>query len=175
MNPYLSAIGYLGPHTLLAVILLGLAIPLVRPDTNNAAINDTATRAPFYLFVAVIGWQIISHLINVVIKNTLKYPRPDSKPEEFNKLAETINWKNYLIIHRNFGMPSGHAQSTVSQLTFIWLYFQNPWLSGLAVVQTAITLWQRYSLKRHSVKQLVAGSLMGLTVGFVFYSMVSYK
>ena len=168
MNPYLSAIGYQGPHTLLAVIILSLASPLVRPA--NAAMH-----VPLYLFVAVIGWQIISHLINIVIKNTLKYPRPDSKPEEFSKLIETINWKNYLIIHRNFGMPSGHAQSTVSQLTLIWLYFQNPWLSGLAVVQTAITLWQRYSLKRHSVKQLVAGSLMGLTVGFVFYSMVSYK
>jgi membrane-associated phospholipid phosphatase len=173
MNPYLSAIGYQGPNTLLAVILLSLAIPLVSPA--NAAMHATAMHVPFYLFAAVIGWQFISHLINIVIKNTLKYPRPDSKPEEFNKLAETVNWKNYLIIHRNFGMPSGHAQSTVSQLTFIWLYFQNPWLSGLAVVQTAITLWQRYSLKRHSGKQLAAGSLMGLTVGFAFYLIITKK
>jgi membrane-associated phospholipid phosphatase len=165
MNRYLSAIGYQGPNTLLAVILLGLAIPL----------GVGGVRAPLYLYAAVIGWQFISHLINIVIKNTLKYPRPDSKPEEFAKLIETVNWKNYLIIHRNFGMPSGHAQSTVSQLTFIGLYFQNPWLSGIAVVQTAITMWQRYSLKRHSGKQLAAGSLIGAIVGFAFYLIITYK
>ena len=178
MNQYLSAIGYQGPNTLLAVILLSLAIPLVSPANaamHATAMHATAMHVPFYLFAAVIGWQFISHLINIVIKNTLKYPRPDSKPEEFNKLAETVNWKNYLIIHRNFGMPSGHAQSTVSQLTFIWLYFQNPWLTALAALQTGITLWQRYSLKRHSGKQLAAGSLMGLTVGFAFYLIITKK
>ena len=166
MNRYLSSIGYLGPHILLAVILLGLTIPL----------EDGGVRAPFYLYAAVIGWQIISHLINVVIKNTLKYPRPDSKPEEFAKLIENVNWKNYLIIHRNFGMPSGHAQSTVSELTFIGLYFRKPWLTALAALQTGITLWQRYSLKRHSVKQLAAGSLIGSIVGIAFYYLIiTYK
>jgi len=166
MNRYLSSIGYLGPHILLAVILLGLTIPL----------EVGGVRAPFYLYAAVIGWQIISHLINVVIKNTLKYPRPDSKPEEFAKLIENVNWKNYLIIHRNFGMPSGHAQSTVSELTFIGLYFRKPWLTALAALQTGITLWQRYSLKRHSVKQLAAGSLIGSIVGIAFYYLIiTYK
>ena len=166
MNPYLSAIGYQGPHTLLAVILLGLTIPLVSPAATHA-------HAPYYLYVAVIGWQIISHLINVVIKNTLKYPRPDSKPEEFDKLVKTVNWKNYLTIHRNFGMPSGHAQATVSELTFIGLYFQKPWLTALAALQTGITLWQRYTLKRHSVKQLAMGSLIGFAIGFVFYLIIT--
>ena len=178
MNQYLSAIGYQGPNTLLAVILLSLAIPLVSPANaamHATAMHATAMHVPFYLFAAVIGWQFISHLINIVIKNTLKYPRPDSKPEEFAKLIETVNWKNYLIIHRNFGMPSGHAQSTVSQLTFIGLYFQKPWLTALAALQTGITLWQRYSLKRHSGKQLAAGSLMGLTVGFAFYLIITKK
>lgn len=175
MNQYLSAIGYQGPNTLLAVILLALAFISPAHTTNATATHATTTNAPLYLYAAVIGWQFISHLINIVIKNTLKYPRPDSKPEEFAKLIETVNWKNYLIIHRNFGMPSGHAQSTVSQLTFIGLYFQKPWLTALAALQTGITLWQRYSLKRHSGKQLAAGSLIGSIVGFAFYLIITYK
>ena len=157
MNPYLSTIGYQGPNILLAIIIVNLAW---QHNTNPT------------IYLAVVGWQIASHLLNVVIKNTLKAPRPDSQPAEFAKLKETITLKNYLIIHRNFGMPSGHAQATVSELTFISLYFKNPWLTTLALLQTGLTLWQRYTTRRHSVKQLAAGSLIGVGVGVLFYVII---
>jgi membrane-associated phospholipid phosphatase len=66
-------------------------------------------------------------------------------------------------------MPSGHAQAVVSELTFIALYFQKPWLTGVAALQTALTLWQRYATRRHSLTQLAVGSALGLLVGLGFY------
>ena len=158
MNPYLSTIGYQGPNILLSVIIGNLFWHNITQPS---------------IYFAVVGWQIVNHLFNVVIKNTLKAPRPDSQPEEFDKLKETITLKNYMIIHRNFGMPSGHAQSVWSELIFIALYFKSPILTTVAAIQTGITLWQRYKAHRHSLKQLAVGSLLGIGIGWGFYTYIT--
>lgn len=161
MNKYLSNIGYQGPNTLFTLIILSLAF-LKNISKPN-------------LYIAVLIWQFASHLLNVVIKNILKFPRPASydNKDEFDKITITaITWKNYLTIHRNFGMPSGHAQAVVSELTFIALYFENPVLTTVAALQTALTLYQRYVKRRHSIKQLAAGSALGFVVGAGFYTAV---
>ena len=147
----LSHLGYQGPNILLLLILLMLYY-------------QHYTQPYFYL--AVVGWQLASHFLNVVIKNTLKAPRPDDSP---NKTLVQPTFKNYLIVHRQYGMPSGHAQAVCSELIFIALFFRKPWLTTLAFLQTALTLWQRYAYKRHSIKQLAVGSILGLTVGALFY------
>lgn len=158
MNQVLSTIGYQGPNILLVAILI---IFLYSNITSP------------YLYTAVIVWQITSHLLNVVIKNTLRLPRPDSEPNEFAKVKKSVNFKNYLIVHREFGMPSGHAQATVSEFTFLALITQylnlTPLITAAALAQTIITLWQRYTTKRHSAMQLLAGSLIGIAVGVAFY------
>lgn len=152
MNKYLSELGYQGPNILLALILLAL---FAQQITNPA------------VYVAVIVWQITSHLLNVVIKNTLKAPRPDSNQDpKFAQLNPAF--ANYMTIHRNFGMPSGHAQAMLSQLIFIALYFKNPFLTATAAAQTLLTLWQRYETRRHSLIQLLAGSVLGIAVGLAF-------
>ena len=153
MNKYLSTLGYQGPNILLALILFTFAS------------QDLTMPFPY---MAVLAWQILSHLLNLTIKNILRAPRPDSyKDPHFADLKPTLD--NFLTVHRQFGMPSGHAQATVSELTFIALYFKQPLLTAFAFLQTGLTLWQRYETRRHSVKQLAAGSIIGGGVGFAFY------
>ena len=159
MNYYLSRIGYQGPNTLLLLILIMLA-------TTSQAKN-------IYLYIYVIAWQITSHFFNIVIKNTLKHPRPDSDlNDNFKNLTPTID--NYFSIHKNFGMPSGHAQAVMSELTFIALYFQKPVLTTFVAMQTGLTLWQRYTTERHSIKQLVVGSAIGIVFGLSFYKIIPF-
>jgi membrane-associated phospholipid phosphatase len=123
-------------------------------------------------------------LINTIIKNTLRLPRPDSfydkdhghsnehEPgNDFNKIKNSVTWKNYLTIHRHFGMPSGHAQAVVSEFTFIALYFQKPLLTLAAFAQVLLTIYQRYATRRHSIKQLIAGSAIGIFIGLIFYKL----
>jgi len=151
---YLHKIGYFGPVTLLILILLMFLI----------------TTHPYniYLYVYVIAWQLLNHFSNIVIKNTLKHPRPDSYlNKEFKHLNPTIY--NYFSIHRNFGMPSGHAQQVCSEMTFIILYFKNPIITMFSIFQSCITVWQRHSARRHDIKQLAIGSLIGIISGFIFY------
>ena len=64
MNPYLSTIGYQGFNTLLVVILI--ALYYYKHITNPL------------VYLSVIIWQVSCHLINTIIKNTLRLPRPDS-------------------------------------------------------------------------------------------------
>ena len=159
INSYLSRIGYQGPNTLLLLILL-----MLTRTTQATNIN---------LYIYVIVWQFISHLLNITIKNILKHPRPDSdKNEKFKTLVPTLS--NYFTIHRNYGMPSGHAQAVMSELTFIILYFKQPFLSMLCIIQTSITLWQRYTTQRHSINQLIVGSAIGITVGVIFYKLIPF-
>ena len=154
MNYILDRIGYLGPIILLLIILITIS-------TTNQAYN-------IYLYIYVIIWQVLNHCSNIIIKNTLKHPRPDSgEDKDFKMLTPTIY--NYFSIHRNFGMPSGHAQQVLSELTFIILYFKNPIIAIISILQSCITIWQRYSARRHSIKQLAVGSLIGVLSGVIFY------
>lgn len=149
----LSFIGYQGPNTLLIFILCVLYF------------QGYTTKTKY--FVLILGLQIVSYCINVVIKNTLRLPRPDSNLKELEKIKPTA--LNYLFVHDNYGMPSGHAQSVVAMFVFIFLFFQQSLLSFLAFLQVVITLWQRYTSNRHSFPQLAAGSGIGLLVGIGFY------
>ena len=104
----LSFLGYQGPNILLIFILFVLYL------------QGYTTKTKF--FVLIIGWQMASHFINIVLKNTLQLPRPDSILPELEKIKPTA--LNYLFVHDNYGMPSGHAQAVVSMFCFILLFFQ---------------------------------------------------
>ena len=164
MNYLLNQIGYFGPMTLLLLILF--------------MFSTTTQPYNIYLYIYVIAWQVLNHFSNIVIKNTLKHPRPDSgENKDFKLLTPTMY--NYFSIHMKFGMPSGHAQQVFSQLTFIILYFRNTILTTVSIIQSCITLWQRYSARRHSIKQLAVGSLIGIISGVIFYRVnpftINYK
>jgi membrane-associated phospholipid phosphatase len=158
LQKIISFIGYQGPNTLLISILLVLYL------------QKYTTQTKFYTLVIV--WQIVNHLLNVTIKNTLRLPRPDSNLAELAKLKPTV--LNYLFIHDNYGMPSGHAQSVVSLFVFIALFFRQKLFTFLAFLQVLITLWQRYATKRHSLQQLAVGSGVGLVSGLSFYGLINY-
>ena len=154
MNYILHQIGYFGPMTLLILILI--------------MFSTTVHPYNIYLYIYVIVWQLFNHFSNIIIKNTLKHPRPDSTlNKDFKLLTPTIY--NYFSIHRNFGMPSGHAQRVLSEMTFITLYFKNPVITIFSILQSCITIWQRYSARRHNIKQLMVGSLIGIISGVIFY------
>ena len=149
----LSFLGYQGPNILLIFILFVLYL------------QGYTTKTKF--FVLIIGWQMASHFINIVLKNTLQLPRPDSILPELEKIKPTA--LNYLFVHDNYGMPSGHAQAVVSMFCFILLFFQQSLLSIVAFFQVVITLWERHTSNRHSFIQLLAGGGIGLLLGGSFY------
>ena len=157
----LSNIGYYGPLNLLVLIFF----------------MYYKTHKPSIVYILTILWQLFSLLLNIILKFTFKQKRPtqltnDTPTTTYNIIRKTI----YNTIYNDkYGMPSGHAQSTLSQLTFIIFYFKNKYITTLALIQTFITLWQRYYTNQHTINQIIIGSLIGIVVGLLFVNFIVTK
>jgi membrane-associated phospholipid phosphatase len=140
MYPAIDIIGYYGP-----VILFGL--------TFYCLIERTP-----YLIVFTLG-SILNTFLNTFLKSIFREPRPKNQ-------IPFIEYED-LVYVQQYGFPSGHAQTAFFSLAF--LFFANGpigvvyCMSFLAV----ITLYQRWKYRRHDLKQLVFGSLIGATFAWI--------
>jgi membrane-associated phospholipid phosphatase len=148
MNKILSQLGYFGPLTLFIL-------------TNALMVNKGITDPISYF--AVLIWQILNLELNHLLKILIRKPRPDG--------GTNINFLDRLD-SKNYGMPSGHAQQVFSEFTFIALAFRNKSATMFAAAQSLLTLIQRYSHKKHNIRQLVVGSIIGVAAGWGFYRVV---
>ena len=113
----------------------------------------------------VIGWNFLNMWINGILKNLIKQPRP--------KRMIKIN-RNDVINSRHYGMPSGHAQIAATNSVFIALLFRNEIITSLALLQTLLTIYQRYSFRMHSLSQLLVGSVIGGMSGYILYKLYNH-
>jgi membrane-associated phospholipid phosphatase len=113
-----------------------------------------------YLFVYLFG-SIANLLFNIFLKHIFREPRPNN-PIEFIDSNE-LNGNNY------YGLPSGHAQSSLFSLAF--LYFVNGSISTLYTMGciTVLTLYQRWKYRRHTIKQLIIGSFIGALFAWILF------
>jgi membrane-associated phospholipid phosphatase len=146
MNKILSQLGYFGPLTLFILL--------------NALMVKRGVTSPTSYF-SVLLWQIMSLELNHLLKTLLRKPRPEG--------ATSVNFLDRLD-STDYGMPSGHAQQVFSEFTFIALAFRNKTATLFAAAQSLLTLSQRYSHKKHNMRQLLVGSAIGVAVGWGFYS-----
>jgi len=119
-----------------------------------------------YLIVFVVG-SILNSLLNSFLKSVLREPRPNGQIDFIDH--------NHLIGSNLYGLPSGHAQSVFFSLTF--LYLSNgpiPFLYLMACI-TILTIYQRWKYKRHSIKQLSFGAIIGILYGWVLVYLTKYE
>ena len=76
-----------------------------------------------------------------------------------------------------FGMPSGHTEVHFIFLTYLLSDIYNKYSEGTEIsrgtialtsvigIMTGIVMWQRWYSKRHTVKQIAAGALVGIGIG----------
>jgi len=123
---------------------------------------------PTYLLF-FIGGTILNNILNAILKLCIKEPRPsgDSRAIEIGVTnGERISFDK-------FGMPSGHAQNCGFALAFITLSLNSPWITGLYLIITVISLFQRYLYNNHNILQLIIGFITGLGFGYAMYSITS--
>jgi len=105
-----------------------------------------------YLSVFVIG-SLLNLLLNVFLKKNIREPRPNN-PLQFID-------SDYLIGSNRYGLPSGHAQSCLFSLTFLYLTKAPIMFLYIMSCITILTLYQRWKYRRHTVKQIVIGAVIG--------------
>lgn len=101
---------------------------------------------------------VINDRINSILKLWIQEKRPTG--------SISIQGEKYEGAHA-YGMPSGHAQVLFYGLTFYYLVKRSvPWTAGMVFI-AGLTLYQRWKYKNHTIRQLVAGSVVGMIVAFI--------
>lgn len=108
---------------------------------------------PYY----ILGW-CFNHCFNIILKYIIKEPRP------VNQLNIIKNDGKY----DPYGMPSGHSQHV--QYTFSFLFqFANTYMITFTCFLAFLALLQRIEYRKHTVKQVFFGCLMGSAIGSSSY------
>jgi membrane-associated phospholipid phosphatase len=127
----------------------------------------------FYYTVGI----FVNAVINLILKGIIQEPRPifDSK---IIKLASTHTKHQFYstgIPFDIYGMPSGHAQSSLFSLIFIYLSLKQLNIVYIYVFITLITIYQRVDTNYHSITQIIVGGLLGLGFGYFVYQLAKEK
>ena len=111
-----------------------------------------------YMFVFLFG-TLINCWINMLLKQVFREPRPQ------NPIAFVDS--NDLIGNNYYGLPSGHAQSVFFSLTFLYQVmkpvsnYTTIFILYIMSCISIITLYQRWKYRRHTIKQLLFGAIVG--------------
>jgi membrane-associated phospholipid phosphatase len=119
-----------------------------------------------YLTAFVFG-SILNVILNMYLKTTIREPRPENQIEyiDYNETYNDLTGFN------EFGMPSGHAQTVMFAVVFLFLV-KGPSAFTYAILFIAgLTIYQRWKYNRHTVRQLIIGSVVGgLVAALVFHA-----
>lgn len=118
-----------------------------------------------YLTVFIFG-SILNSFLNSFLKSVLREPRPQGQIHFIDH--------NHLIGSNLYGLPSGHAQSVFFSLTFLYLSNGPIPFMYLMTCITFLTIYQRWKYKRHSIKQLALGAIIGILYGWVLVYLTKY-
>jgi len=161
MNIILIEIGYFGP----AILFLAIIYLTVRGMCNGDFKPPIAHAHDIYAYLFL--WQALNYALNEILKQLIQQPRPKD-------IAYINTWDSLKNIGP-YGMPSGHAQQVVSEATYIALAFQNPLATFASTCIAMLTVYQRYIYQKHTLMQLVVGSIIGAITGSTFYIFLSHK
>jgi membrane-associated phospholipid phosphatase len=120
----------------------------------------------------------INSILNVLLKGLIQEPRPIFDERKI-KLAITPYAKQYFfqngIPYHVFGMPSGHAQTSFFTTIFIYLAFKQSNLFLVYLLFSLFICYQRIYMEFHSIKQIMVGSIVGSTMGYLVYKLAKSK
>jgi membrane-associated phospholipid phosphatase len=116
-----------------------------------------------YLIMYVLG-MLLNLILNGSLKSIIKQARPE-------KQIEFIDHNNLKGINE-YGMPSGHAQLSFYSIVYI-LCVKKPFKECLFVFVLLfigiLTCYQRVKFGRHTIEQVIVGSLIGSTFSYLIY------
>ena len=83
---------------------------------------------------------------------------------------EDIDIFNWTGVKDIYGMPSGHAQSVSYSLMYLYLVQGSGYMALLNIIILGLTLFQRWNYRKHTIIQLLVGTIVGLTIGILSFN-----
>ena len=127
----------------------------------------------FYYTVGI----FINSILNIILKGIIQQPRPSDDPKLFHlalKHGKQHIFKDY-IPYNVFGMPSGHAQSSLFSTVFVYLSLGKINILWMYLLVSFITMCQRVVYKYHTLLQVVVGAIVGGLLGYYVFHLAEQK
>jgi membrane-associated phospholipid phosphatase len=118
---------------------------------------------PKYLFTYILAFSI-NIIVITILKLLFRHPRPNQDPAKFYAKE-----RNSIIQFNAYGMPSGHAQSTVFSTVYIWLATKNYFITFLYASVSVLSMLQRVKYNFHTIVQIFVGLTLGIVIGYAAY------
>uniref|UniRef100_A0A6C0ER22 Phosphatidic acid phosphatase type 2/haloperoxidase domain-containing protein n=1 Tax=viral metagenome TaxID=1070528 RepID=A0A6C0ER22_9ZZZZ len=128
----------------------------------------------FYYTIGI----FVNSLLNLILKGILQHPRPSEDPKEFElalKNGKRFIFKDGIIPHDIFGMPSGHTQSAVFSSVYIYLSLRQVKVFVFYLVISLITIYQRIKYNYHTLLQTIIGGIIGIMFAYYVYYLAQEK
>jgi len=115
-------------------------------------------------------------ILNYLLKPLFRDHRPRDPikfldSERFAKDKQNVN---------HYGMPSGHGQNVGYAIVYLYLTIRTwtevwvPWMSVCGVI-AALTVYERWAFKNHTIAQLVVGLIVGGVFGYGVVALREYS
>ena len=126
-----------------------------------------------YYLIGYIVFAYINVFTNKWVKIHYKEPRPSEKEEA--GLPIKVSDPNIFGMPNAdiYGFPSGHAQQILYSVFYLFFVKRSKLLLLIGLFLSGLTVYQRWKYKRHSIKQLSLGSIIGVVIGYIGYYITS--
>jgi len=117
---------------------------------------------PPYLIAFIVG-TFLNEIVNSILKITIKQDRPRNPVHYIDDVGVTGA--------HIYGMPSGHAETVFFAITYLYLVKAPPTIILICLFIGILTLYQRWSFRRHTIEQLVVGVIVGIIFANIVYQL----
>jgi len=116
-------------------------------------------------------------VLNIIFKGIIQEPRPifDSKKIHLLKTHGKDYFFQNGIPFDMFGMPSGHAQTSLFSIVFIYLSLKQTNLMYIYIPMTLLICYQRVKYEFHSISQILVGAVIGAFFSYFVYNLAREK
>jgi len=123
------------------------------------------------LFTFLIGsiklsiWLSLGFLVNMILAIAIKllFFRHRPRKERFSNILEKIDASTF---------PSIHSMRSVSMLIFFFSYYNQLYLTLLFLAMSIGVFFSRYYLKKHFLKDIIFGILLGSLISYLIISFI---
>lgn len=119
----------------------------------------------------------VNTILNIILKVIIQQPRPTEDVKKFN-LALTHGKRFFFkdgIPFNIFGMPSGHAQSSIFSTVFIYLSLRQENLLYFYALFSLLIISQRVVFNYHTILQVIVGAIVGAGFAYFVYYLAREK
>lgn len=117
------------------------------------------------IWTAVLGISLL--MLTYLLKTYFGHPRPSEFFSGFN--VEEFLATGWHVVSGNNSFPSGHTSAAFAFYTFLIMIIRTKWVSVLFMVIAISVGISRIYLVQHFLKDILAGSVYGVTLGLLIY------